>query len=299
MGIQGFNEYLDDPIDPPPEQGVTLEEPNNPSVLSILKELIDFGFGSSERLDDVEPLEDVGPTDHMGPIIDMDPLVIPPKPPYNPPNVVTYGLHGEQASSLLPSWNDSKQRAPPWTITARNNQSPAMRSSDRHGERLRDLLTWLPKLVTNDYSKELVIGNESHLDFASSTRDSAMENIDLSFEHSINEGNVNHDLESSIDSTISRIDHRFIVTLGLVWVTIPTPKFYQRQVVMPFHHVRTDFHIDDDKHPIDILRTIQGHRQVWLLVYDLPSWTGHSTTPAWTSLHPAWGVTEFYEERDS
>ena len=91
MGIQGFNEYLEDPIDPPPEQSITLEdttfptelgealkEPNNPSVLLILKELINFGFGSSKELDGVGPLEDVGPTDLMGPIIDMDPLAIPP-----------------------------------------------------------------------------------------------------------------------------------------------------------------------------------------------------------------------------
>ena len=101
------------------------------------------------------------------------------------------------------------------------------------------------------------------------------------------------------DHATPEIDHRFIVTLELVWATNPTSKLYQWQVVMPFHHVRTDFHIDDDKHPIDILRVIQGHRQVLLLVYDLLSCAEHSTTLAWTSLHPVWGVTEFYEERDS
>ena len=126
-----------------------------------------------------------------------------------------------------------------------------------------------------------------------------MENIGLSCEHSINEGNVNHDLESFIDSITSTTDHRFIVTLELVWVTNPTPILCQRQFVMTFHLVRTLLHIDDDKHPIDTPRIFKGYRQVWLIVCNQLIWVDHETTPAWTSLHPVWGVTEFYEERDS
>ena len=104
---------------------------------------------------------------------------------------------------------------------------------------------------------------------------------------------MNHDLETSIDSITSEIDPRFIVTLELVWTTNPTSILCQWQLVMTFHHVRTELHNDDNKHPIDTPRILKGYRQVWLVVYNLLFRVDHETTAAWTSLHPLWGVTEF------